>query len=392
MYRWPTVDFAALRQARMDRIADVMRERTIDHLLLSGFDTIRQATDFRATLTYDSNYDYYAALVAADGDATLFACDVGETTDEPMHGLPWITRRVAAPSWQSFWAHPRTYARVLADELQRVGARRVGIDVLPSEVVDELRARLPELEIVPVLRDLLWVRRIKLPDELRLLEATCEVGSLCMSAAIGGFVEGMTDHDVVTLADETALSHTVEWISHSVIVAQATPSRAAWLPTGRRIWGGETFFVDYGVIGRGGYVADFCRTAFAGEPAPAVARAHRALVEAKATGEAFARPGVTGSAIAATINDSLRRQGLPPTGEAVGHGVGLRMIEIPSIYRADMMDHDDVLEAGMTICLEPSTAVELPGGDVVSVKEEDQYVVTATGLRRLTRTAVADTT
>ena len=37
----------------------------------------------------------------------------------------------------------------------------------------------------------------------------------------------------------------------------------------------------------------------------------------------------------------------------------------------------------MTVCIEPSTAVE-----VVGLKEEEQYVVTATGLRQLTKTAV----
>ena len=48
---------------------------------------------------------------------------------------------------------------------------------------------------------------IKLPDEVRLLEATCDVLSLCACKAMtAGFVEGMTDHEVVTLADETALS------------------------------------------------------------------------------------------------------------------------------------------------------------------------------------------
>ncbi|ADB52262.1 M24 family metallopeptidase [Conexibacter woesei] len=389
MYRWPEVDFAALRDARMERVSELMREQAVDHLLLSSFDTIRQATDFRATLTYDSNYDYYAALVAADGETTLLACDVGEAIDEPMHGLPWITRRVPTPSWQSLWAHPATYARVLARELERVGARRLGVDVLPFEVAAALRAACPQVELVPVLRELLWARRIKLPDEVRLLEAGCEVLSLCASAAMGGFVEGMTDHEVVTLADETAHKHMVEWISHSVIVAQATPKEAAWLPTGRRIWGGEVFFVDYGVIGRGGYTADFCRTAFAGEPDPVVADAHRKLLDAKAAGEAFARPGVKGSEVARVVNDALRGHGLPPTAYAMGHGIGLRMVEIPSLYREELMDHDDVLEEGMAICIEPSTSVELPSGEVVGLKEEDQYIVTATGLRTLTRTAVA---
>ena len=51
------------------------------------------------------------------------------------------------------------------------------------------------------------------------------------------------------------------------------------------------------------------------------------------------------------------------------------------------MDADEVLAEGMTVCIEPSTAVEVDG-ELVGLKEEEQYVVTGTGLRQLTKTAV----
>jgi hypothetical protein len=61
MYEWPRVDEAALLADRRARVADVMRDERLDALLLSGFDNIRYATGFRASLTYDSNYEWYAA-------------------------------------------------------------------------------------------------------------------------------------------------------------------------------------------------------------------------------------------------------------------------------------------------------------------------------------------
>lgn len=63
--------------------------------------------------------------------------------------------------------------------------------------------------------------------------------------------------------------------------------------------------------------------------------------------------------------------------------IGLRLVEPPSLFRPERMDADEMLAEGMTVCIEPSTAVE-----VVGLKEEEQYVVTATGVRQLTKTAV----
>jgi Xaa-Pro aminopeptidase len=47
------------------------------------------------------------------------------------------------------------------------------------------------------------------------------------------------------------------------------------------------------------------------------------------------------------------------------------------------MEYDDALEEGMIICIEPSTQVEVDGL-VVGLKDENQFVVEANGLRKLT--------
>jgi Xaa-Pro aminopeptidase len=67
----------------------------------------------------------------------------------------------------------------------------------------------------------------------------------------------------------------------------------------------------------------------------------------------------------------------------MGHGVGLRACELPTIHRADRMARDQVLEEGMVISLEPETGVEVDGRLII-LKVEDNYVVEPGGLRRLT--------
>ena len=67
----------------------------------------------------------------------------------------------------------------------------------------------------------------------------------------------------------------------------------------------------------------------------------------------------------------------------MGHGVGLRACELPTIYRSDRMGRDQVLQEGMVISLEPETGVEVDGRLII-LKVEDNYVVEEGGLRRLT--------
>ncbi len=120
-----------------------------------------------------------------------------------------------------------------------------------------------------------------------------------------------------------------------------------------------------------------------GEPPAPVQDAYRELLEALRVGEEAARPGVRASEVHEAVNAYLRGRGLAITPYSMGHGVGLRACELPTIHRADRMGRDQALEEGMVISLEPETGVEVDGRFVL-LKVEDNYVVESDGLRRLT--------
>lgn len=90
-----------------------------------------------------------------------------------------------------------------------------------------------------------------------------------------------------------------------------------------------------------------------------------------------------------TVNAYLIRHHLPPTPYGTWHGVGLRCCELPSVNGASRMDTDCTLRVGHVIALEPETAVEVDGRLLV-LKIEDNFAVTPTGLRRLTRATTSD--
>ena len=361
-----------------------MKEQCLDHLLLSGFDSIRWVTNVRADFTRDSSLDWFAALVDPDGGTVLFSQDISETDSSPVQDLPWIKRRVPTPSWQSLWVHASVYSRLLVDELQAAGAKRLGVDFLHFSIRDEVLRAMPDLEIVPIAYELLEIRKTKVAGEVRLLEAACDVGSLSVAAALKRVEEGMTDHDVLGLAAKEAYRHGVEAVSHTLVVARGSGYHDFYAH-GQRLWDGDTFILDFGVYGIGGYCHDFCRTHFLGEPPAHVLTAYRGLLKAFQDGVEFAKPGVRCSQIAERINSGLRKQGLLATPYALGHGIGVRLIELPSIHRVEFTEKDDILEEGMVICLEPTTFVE-DRGHLVKLKEEDQFLVEHSALRQLTKT------
>lgn len=382
MYEWPTVDWGRLRRARWANVERAMDRIGVDHLLVTGHDNIRYATDYRSMLVAEG-FDWYAALVDASGESAIFVPYVADDVAAPQPDLPWVKKFVATPSWAPAITQEGIWLRLLAREIRQTNARRVGVDFLVSQFVDGLRKALPTVEFVSAAQALYDVRQVKHPEEIRLLEAASTVNALAVSAALSQVIEGMTDFEVLAIAMERLQASGVEFLTHSVCVTRDVLVSGNWFAKGKRLWQGDTFFFDVGCFGVGGYASDMCRTGFVGEPPLAVRRAYGALLEAYVAGQAIARPGVRVSEIDRTINEALRAQGLKDTPYSMGHGVGLRACELPIISRPAMMATDAVLEEGMVIALEPETTVTV-GDTPVVMKVEDNFVVERAGLRRLT--------
>jgi Xaa-Pro aminopeptidase len=381
MFAWPEVDRAALRAHRHGRVRGLMDERGLDQLLLTGPDQIRYATDYRAQIISEA-YDWFAVVVDAAGEADVFGPSVGETVLAPLPDeLPHVRAEHPLPSWSPAIGHPEFWVRSVAGELSRRGARRVGYEGLDPFLLDGLRAALPQVAFEGIGLDLFLLRQVKHPIEVELIEAAARVNAGAMQAALDVAAVGMTDHDLLATANAFAQSAGAEFLSHAV--CNLRKGSGDWFAHGARIKPGDAFFFDIGCYGRGGYASDAARTGFVGEPPAAVARAYEVLLEAYDAVVAAARPGVRASELVATVNGHLRGHGLGETPYAIGHGVGLRGCELPTLHRPELVDRDPALVEGMTIALEPETSVEVDGR-VIVIKVEDNFVVEANGLRRLT--------
>lgn len=387
MYDWPRIDEDALRAHRVGRTADLMRRLDLDHLLLTSFDDIRYVTDHRSLIVAEG-FDWFAAVVDREGESEIFVPWVDETLSAPDPSLPGVRALHPLPSWTPALPHLDYWVDVLARTMRSRGARRVGFELLYAELLDGLRSELPEIGFSPVTTELHELRLEKHPLEIELLTAACDVNSRAATAALETAKPGMTDHDVLAVAMESLQRSGVEYLSHSL--CNVRRGTGTWFAVGNELREGDAFFFDIGCYGKGGYASDMARTGFVGEPPKAVRDVHGLLIEALHVGEEAARPGVLASEVHAAINGFLDRRGLPTTPYSTGHGIGLRLCELPTIHRKDRIGRDLALAEGMVIALEPETGVEVDGRFVL-VKVEDDYLVERDGLRRLTTAPYADT-
>jgi Xaa-Pro aminopeptidase len=161
----------------------------------------------------------------------------------------------------------------------------------------------------------------------------------------------------------------------------------------RRIGRNEPIGIDFGV-GVNGYLSDQFRTFVIGELPADLAAAHDTARDILRLLARDARPGMRCSDLYHMAVDAAEKAGYGSCfmghGEGqvkfIGHGFGLEIDELPILAPS----FDERLAAGMVMALEPKFV--FPGRGVVGL--EDDYLVTASGLERLTLTpqAVLDIT
>jgi Xaa-Pro aminopeptidase len=172
---------------------------------------------------------------------------------------------------------------------------------------------------------------------------------------------------------------------------QGGPGFGPWAPYGasrRPIGRGEPVLLDFAAEWSG-YISDQTRTLSIGKLPPFWADAYGATREVQKHLESNVRPGMTSGQLYEMAVEKAGELGyadnfMGPTESAspgqrvafVGHAVGLELDEWPPLQRGT----DAVLEAGMTLAIEPKMIFEGKG----AIGVEDTYLLTDDGLQALT--------
>ena len=306
---------------------------------------------------------------------------------------------------QDIWSVLRDYGH---RDAERIGLE---LDVLPTNQYLWLKKSLPRARWTDISRDIRKLRMIKSSYEVDQIRKATAILDKGFHEIRGLIHEGMTELEVdgylAYIArreghmgilrmrgwnQEMTYAHVLSGESGAVISFCDTPAGGVGSTPAmaqgagfRRIGKNEPICIDYGV-GINGYLSDQTRTFVIGELPETLKRAHDCSRNIHRLLSLKAGPGVSCQYLFDLAENLAKEAGFEAffmgNGEGkvkfIGHGFGLEIDEYPIITPP----FSELLQEGMVFALEPKFI--FPGQGVVGI--EDDYLVTASGLERLTLT------
>lgn len=315
----------------------------------------------------------YAGTLVVTRDATLILADSRYVEQVKAECPGWELVRTA-----------RSAALELADVLARLGVRRCGAEAaaLSHWVWTELAAEAPEVELVPADDALASLRIIKDEGEIAALSRATAVTDACFVHLLDWIAPGRREVEIAWEIERFFRDAGADGLAFSTI-ALVGP-RAAMPhgePSDERVVAGQVVLLDFGAR-VDGYRADMTRTVFVGAPDDESRRLYDLVLGAQQAAEAAVAPGIAGTIVHGVAVDHIASAGVEPFGHGLGHGIGLRTHEAPSLSRVGYPGQNEKpLEAGMVFTIEPG--IYQPGR--IGIRIEDDYHLTADGLVRLTQ-------
>ncbi len=223
-------------------------------------------------------------------------------------------------------------------------------------------------------------RRMKSPEEVASLQKAQALADKAYARLLEETKPGMTEREVAARLNYICASLGSEAPSFDPIVGSG-PNGAMChaIPGERRLQKGDLVVVDFGCV-VDGYHSDMTRTFGVGRIDDELVKIYDITLEAQNRCLDALHAGITGGWLDAVARDYIAAQGYGDCfGHGLGHGFGLEIHEPPRAGR----ESADVLEAGMTVTVEPGIYLEGRGG----VRIEDCVVVTESGCINLVSSA-----
>ena len=378
---------------RVHRTQEAMAEERLDALLITSEDNFKYLTGFHSPVWQNLTRPRYCVLPRF-GDPVLIVPRNNVITTERTSWVKDIRSWMSPCPADDGISLVVACLREAAGKFGRLGAELGPESRLTMPVGDFLRLK---EEIAPAaFVDGDWLlrkqRMIKSPAEIAHIRYIAQIVSAAFEALPGRVKIGDSEREVCRAFQMDLLRRGAEKIPY--LIGTSGPGGYPCInlgPSDQVLDSGYLLVIDTG-CSHEGYYCDFDRDFAFGPPSDQVRRAYDIVWRATEAGIAAARPGqrtcdlwhAQAEVIAAAeaAGEKVRQAG---TGR-MGHGLGLRMCEPPSIHP----DDETRLEPGMVLTIEPGVAFVAPGRDGVENKvlvHEENIVVTEEGCELLTRRA-----
>lgn len=219
----------------------------------------------------------------------------------------------------------------------------------------------------------------KEPAEIALMEQAAAIGDRALKKLRGFIRPGVTEVAVARELEQYCRELGSEKPSFDTIVLFGARSALPHgVPSSIACRQGDFILIDFGCT-VGGYASDMTRTMVLGRASARQKQLYAIVADAQAAARAAARAGLTAQQLDATARTPITNAGYGEYfGHALGHGLGLRIHEVPRVSSHSKM----VLPNSAVVTIEPGVYIPGFGG----IRIEDMVVLEGDTARPLTHT------
>jgi len=268
---------------------------------------------------------------------------------------------------------------LMVGELRGTDPESVGFDEISLSMYNDLKERMPDVELKAAPEIVRIMRMVKDEGEIRLMKSAAELADIGMDSIKENLRVGVRENEVAAEAAYAMRKEGADALAFPFIVVSGP--RSAYPHGGvtdRKIKKGEFVTIDMGA-GYKEYKTDITRTFVVGPPSERQTEIYNTVLSANLAALQKIRKGVPGTEVHA---EAERVIGEAQYGEyfihGLGHGVGLEVHEGPSLGKTSK----DILEIGNVVTNEPGIYIPGYGGvrieDTVLVTDSDPVCLTTT--------------
>lgn len=367
---------------RLVRLQTQMADAGFDGLLLTSEHDVRYVTGF-LTRFWESPTRPWFVVVPASG--------------YPIAVIPSIGAALMAATWVTdirTWSAPDPDddgISLLADTLKQAlpTGSRLGLAMghetaLRMPLVDFMRLRddLAPCQILDATKLLRDTQAIKSERELEIISEICAIGGRAFDRIEEIVQIGRPLSRVYRDFQALLLSEGADWVPYVAGGAGQGGYPDVISPaTEDPLQDGDLLMLDTGAV-RLGYFCDFDRNWSIGSASVEMKDAYRLLFDATDAGFEAAVSGATAASVFHAMQRVIDTAGNSGAGGRLGHGLGMRLTEFPSLTATDNTE----LQPGMVLTLEPGLEIS-PGRMMV---HEENIVITDDGPCYLTSRAAPE--
>ena len=360
------------RRARIDKARQLMGERRIDAIMLTGGSSL----DYFTGIRWGLSERLLSLVLPVRGTAFIVCPKFEEERAMEQVATGPLDRATEIRTWEedeSPWA-------LVADELRSRGMTTgtLGIEETVRFVFsDGVTQALPSVRLTSATPVTAGCRGVKSPAELAIMRHASAVTLKAYEAAWKSLTDGMTQDRFAALV--SAAHQRLGYQGSAGVQVGKYSALPHGSTTPQVIREGSILLIDGGCKVEG-YSSDISRTFVLGKPTDRMRQVFEIEYRAQTAALKAARPGVECQAVDAAARKVIADAGFGPGYKyfthRVGHGIGLDGHEWPYLVKGNTQK----LEPGMTFSDEPG--IYIPGE--FGVRLEDDMVITEDGAELFT--------